>query len=297
MIESRPAPLVKAEVDLRDFAFMPLDVLRLRDSELAAVPDGEVFRCAVLSWCVSWHQVPAASLPDDDVQLCRLLGFGRDLRGWKRVRDAGGMRGWVLCEDGRLYHPVVAEKAREAWRGKLEQRWRTEAARVKKHNQRHGLEGDTAVLMPDLEAWIEAGCPWGQPLRVPRDKDAVSPRSPRETASKGQGEGQGQGQGDPPNPRKRGSVHEFPPGFDAFWSAYPRKTAKPEAVKAFARLKPDEKLLAVLLAAIARQRVSPQWTKDRGEFIPHPATWLNGRRWEDATGASGPDDDIFAGAR
>lgn len=60
------SPLVPADVDLRDFAFMPLDVLRLRDSDLASIEDAEAFRCSVLSWCVSWHQVPAASLPDDD---------------------------------------------------------------------------------------------------------------------------------------------------------------------------------------------------------------------------------------
>lgn len=104
----------------------------------------------------------------------------------------------------------------------------------------------------------------------------------------------------PPTPRKRGSVHEFPPGFDAFWSAYPRKTAKPAAAKAFARLKPDDAMLRAMLAAIERQRRWPQWTKDGGEFIPHPATWLNGRRWEDSeTSASRgmPADDIFAGAR
>jgi hypothetical protein len=28
---------------------------------------------------------------------------------------------------------------------------------------------------------------------------------------------------------------------------------------------------------------SQQWTKDGGQFIPMPATWLNGRRWEDET--------------
>lgn len=103
----------------------------------------------------------------------------------------------------------------------------------------------------------------------------------------------------PPTPRKRGSVHEFPPGFDSFWSAYPRKTAKPQAAKAFARLKPDEALLRTLLAAIERQRHWPQWTKDGGEFIPHPATWLNGQRWLDRQpgGPAPGNDDIFAGAR
>lgn len=87
----------------------------------------------------------------------------------------------------------------------------------------------------------------------------------------------------PPTPRRGAAVHGFPPGFDAFWSAYPRKTAKPQAAKAFARIVHSEDLLPQMLAAIARQRRSPQWTKDGGEFIPHPSTWLNGRRWEDET--------------
>jgi hypothetical protein len=26
---------------------------------------------------------------------------------------------------------------------------------------------------------------------------------------------------------------------------------------------------------------SAEWTKDGGQFIPHPATWLNQKRWED----------------
>lgn len=192
------SPLIQADVDLRDFAFLPLDVLRLRDSELSATPDAEAFRCCVLSWCVSWHQLPAGSLPDDDATLARLLGFGRDLKGWKKVRAADGLRGWVKCSDGRLYHPVVVEKAMEAWKGKLAQRWRTECGRIKKHNQRHGLSLD----LPDYETWLSIGCPQGQPLPVPKDnkqspQDNTSP-VPRETGSKGEGEGQreGQGQGD-----------------------------------------------------------------------------------------------------
>jgi len=86
----------------------------------------------------------------------------------------------------------------------------------------------------------------------------------------------------PPTPRKRGDgVHGFPPGFDEFWTAYPRKTAKANAAKAFARIRPDQPTLTSMLAALRTQRDSPQWLKDDGEFIPHAATWLNGRRWED----------------
>lgn len=103
-------------------------------------------------------------------------------------------------------------------------------------------------------------------------------------------------QKEPPNPRKRGQVSEFPPGFDAFWSAYPRKQAKGAAIKAYARLRADDALQAALLAAIARQATTEQWTKDGGQFIPMPASWLNGRRWEDAPLAAVSGSDIFAGA-
>jgi hypothetical protein len=198
-----PEPLVPAEVDLRDFAFMPLDVVRLRDSDLAALESPDACWAAVLLWCASWHQVPAASVPDDDRVLANLAGFGRVVREWQKIRD-GALRGWILCSDGRLYHPVVAAKAMDAWRSKLEQRWRTEAGRVKKHNQRNQLIGTPdEVHMPDVDRWIALGCPQGHALHVPGDNGDVSPGTtpsrpqfvPRETPSKGQGEGQGQGQG------------------------------------------------------------------------------------------------------
>ena len=69
--------------------------------------------------------------------------------------------------------------------------------------------------------------------------------------------------------------------FNQFWTAYPKHIAKQSAVKAFEKLKPDEKLLEAMLKAIAMQKESKQWEKDGGAFIPYPATWLNQRRWED----------------
>ena len=69
--------------------------------------------------------------------------------------------------------------------------------------------------------------------------------------------------------------------FEVFWAAYPRHTGKQDAYKAFVKLKPDEALMQAILSGIERQKQSAQWTKDGGQFIPHPATWLNGCRWED----------------
>lgn len=82
---------------------------------------------------------------------------------------------------------------------------------------------------------------------------------------------------------------EPPDGFEAFWQAYPRKVAKAAALKAFAKLEPDPALLSQMLAALEVQKNSASWKKDGGQFIPHAATWLNGRRWEDEipTGTEG----------
>lgn len=66
--------------------------------------------------------------------------------------------------------------------------------------------------------------------------------------------------------------------FEKFWSAYPRKEGKQKARAAFEKVTVP---LETLLEALERQKTSAQWTKDDGQFIPHPATWLNGKRWED----------------
>lgn len=71
------------------------------------------------------------------------------------------------------------------------------------------------------------------------------------------------------------------PGFDAFWTQYPKRKDRAKAERAWRKLSPDDALQAVILAAIARQRCWPAWTKDGGEFIPHGATWINNRRWLD----------------
>lgn len=70
-------------------------------------------------------------------------------------------------------------------------------------------------------------------------------------------------------------------GFDQFWKEYPKKAGKKAAQKAWSKVAPDEATVALILAAVASHRLSPQWTKDGGQYIPHAATWLNGERWND----------------
>lgn len=107
-----PAPLVPPDCDLRGLPYMPLEVLRLRDSDLALLASGDEFKASVLLWCAAWHQTPGGSLPSDDRVLNRLSGL--DAKTWKRARKSV-LAEWIECSDGRLYHPVVAQKAVEAW--------------------------------------------------------------------------------------------------------------------------------------------------------------------------------------
>lgn len=181
MSDPLPDPLVPIVVDLRVFRRMPVDVVRLRDAETSVVTNGDEFRCAVLLWCASWHQVPSGSLPDDDRVLSDLAGFGRVVKEWKKVR-AGALRGFVKCSDGRLYHRVVAEMALDSWKSLLEQRWRTECSRLKKQQQRT----KQPINLPLFSLWITHNCPQAIPYLSRWTKTSV----PEETASMSPGQSQ-----------------------------------------------------------------------------------------------------------
>jgi hypothetical protein len=142
-----PAPPVPPDADLRPLPYMPLDVKRLRDSDLAATATGEEFRAAILLWCAAWHQVPAASLPDDDRVLAMLAGYGRDLGGWQAVRRTA-LSGFERAADGRLYHPVVAEKALQALAARTGLAERREIERARKKSVRSLSAGHPADREP-----------------------------------------------------------------------------------------------------------------------------------------------------
>ena len=176
-----PGPMTPAECDLRGMPFMPLDIVRLFDSDLYALSTGDEFKAALSLWGKSFLQVPAASLPADERILAHLSGAGP---AWKKVRDMA-MRGWVKCSDGRYYHPVVAEKAKEAWEARLGRRARTEAARQARQAARGGSD-NTPPDRPTKNVTNGAA----------HDATMTATNSVTEdvTGSKGQYKGQGQGQ-------------------------------------------------------------------------------------------------------
>jgi len=75
--------------------------------------------------------------------------------------------------------------------------------------------------------------------------------------------------------------------FDEFYSKYPKKQGKADAFKAFVKLSPNDELLGTILRAVEEWSKSEAWLKDDGKYIPLPATWLRGNRWEDVITSNG----------
>jgi hypothetical protein len=70
--------------------------------------------------------------------------------------------------------------------------------------------------------------------------------------------------------------------FDQFYQAYPRHVAKQGALKSWLKFSPGAERIPVIMAAVEHYAAEVRDTEPK--FILHPATWLNGKRWEDESG-------------
>lgn len=177
-----PEPLVHEDCDLRDFPFTPLYRARLFGSSFHARANDAEWRAGVTLWLKSWDQVPAGTLPDDDIDLCRLAELGRDLKTWKKIKQ-GAMRGWVKCSDGRMHHTVVAEGVLEAWEKRKSAKSKGKAGASKRWaGHKAGASEPDSTSIEENSTSISPDSPSTDPaiaLAMPGD-------------SKGQGEGQGE---------------------------------------------------------------------------------------------------------
>jgi len=162
-----PEPLVPPEVDLRDFRDFPLDFKRLFGSDTWIECDAEEKVAALRLWCLSMHQEPAGSLPNNDRILAELAGYGVAVKEFMKIKSSA-MRGWILCADGRLYHPVVAEKMINCWAKKRRKESENAADRERKKRKKEALSGrNTAPVPPEHPG-------------VPPERPAVPPDTPPE---------------------------------------------------------------------------------------------------------------------
>jgi len=154
-----PKPPVPTGLDLHDFSFVPIFRAQLFRSTFHARATDAEWRAGVTLWLKSWDQIPAGSLPDDDIELCRLAEFGRNIRGWKKVRGMA-LRGWYICDDLRLYHRVVSDGVMAAY---MRRRAASDKGKV-------GASKRWAVI----EGGLGNGSGMPQPLQQPLPIDGTS---------------------------------------------------------------------------------------------------------------------------
>jgi hypothetical protein len=140
-----PPPLTTTDIDLDGMPGFMLDTEQLRQSELWALSTGEEFKAAVGLWCRAWVQKPAGSLPNDDRLLAAWSGAGKR---WAKVRSMA-LRGFLLCSDGRLYHPVLCQDAHRAWGRRASYRERaSNAAAARWGGQKQSTSNASSMLKP-----------------------------------------------------------------------------------------------------------------------------------------------------
>lgn len=188
-----PKPPIPADVDLHDFSFTPIFRTQLFRSAFHARATDAEWRAGVTLWLKSWDQMPAGSLPDNDVELCRLAEFGADRRKFARVK-AIALHGWFKCNDSRLYHRVVAEGVMAAY---LRRRSSVEKGKLGASKRWAVIEGGLANSQQPLKLDSSANSSANGPAtqnNSPGNGSAIAQAMP--TPMPGDSNRQGQGQGE-----------------------------------------------------------------------------------------------------
>lgn len=130
-------------------------------------------------------------------------------------------------------------------------------------------------------------------IEAQREKEAERKRKWRESresqresrgtdAGRDAGHQQASGHPDPTRPDPAlpitTDVVTVPDRFDEFWEKWPRKVDKPAAQRAWK--KAVKKIPAQRLVELTAAYASHPYLPEKA-FIPNPATWLNGERWND----------------
>lgn len=117
----RPAPLTPDGCTMGGNEWFPLHHRRLRKSKWWRRASDLARARNVMLWGEAYDASPAGSLLDDDDELAEAAGFGMDVDGFIRVK-AEILAPWVLCYDGRWYHPTLCEVVLEVWEAQSEKR-------------------------------------------------------------------------------------------------------------------------------------------------------------------------------
>jgi len=145
------------------------------------------------------------------------------------------------------------------------------------HEFPNGLEqisGTPAPAPAPLKEIVQTDVKIGNPV-----SDTPKERVPAETLASPRG-------GHDPVPAETReslkSDHDGPEGFKRFWIEWPkhhRKVGKAKCIRFWQR-SDLEPIAEMVIESVRRCKVSPDWSKERGAFVPMPLSWLNDTPWE-----------------
>lgn len=195
---------------------------------------------------ISWEQTPPGTLPNDPAEIARLLGVPLK-RFTPQVPIV--LRAWKR-QGKRLVHGWLQQEHGEKFAKHSE---RSEAGKKGNAKRWHGSLSDRSAIAKGSHSESES------------DSES-EPSSDLKSNSK--------------DTDLRNSKQLRDDEFLEFWKAYPKKVGKKAAREAWKNAK-DRPALDKILDAIAKAKGWNDWTKEKGRYIPHPATWLNKGRWDD----------------
>jgi uncharacterized protein YdaU (DUF1376 family) len=252
------------------FQFYPKEWLSSMDIMLMT-PEQEGAYIRLL--CLCWESGDC-SIPDDDHQLAMLCRLGE---GWFKGSSTVVRKKFIPHPNkpGFLTNDRLIKEANKQadWAQKCSNGGKKSAE--KRAEQQSKSKGGSRVV----EGYLENSTNYSSTLQSSVSSlhtPVTIPPTPK---------------GDEVKPRKEKHLEQMSDDFITFWQSYPRKTGKRLAWEAWKNI--DCPQLQVILVSIRKARQSPDWQKERGAFIPHPATWLNQARWED----EGMDYAALAGKR
>lgn len=144
MSEACPEPLVPPECSMAGNDWFPFHFDRLRKSKWWRRASDTARSRNVMMWGEAFKSVPAGSLPDDDDELAEAAGYGMDVDAFLSHK-AEIMAPWVLCSDGRWYHPTVCEVVLDTWERTSDRR---KAAAERQRRRRDKVRSVTPKTQP-----------------------------------------------------------------------------------------------------------------------------------------------------
>lgn len=238
------------------FQFYPGDWLSSQRVQLMTLEEEGAY-IRLLAYC--WLH---GSLPADPEKLARLIGKGAS------TTLATTVATMFKADGDKLVHERLEEERekQELWRRKSSLGGKKSAE--KRKNAGKNKDGST-TLQPPLEGSLENGGNQTATLQSSSSSSNITPIPPsREDEELKEGKAKG----------ARDTVNE---AAGRLYAAYPRKVARPAALRAIAGAlgKADEQ---TLLAGVERWAAYWRASGTEERHIPHASTWFNQERWNDA---------------